>query len=132
MCRMSHPWLFSHALSSMSTSSSSLTYSTTQREYSVHPAPIDQQPHRKTRIYLISIFHMLIYAFVFENRESLLSICSKRLSCESCGQLTILSTRAPQTMLACPSGMDIVILTMFVLSSTGTVGQTHYQKSYIG
>ena len=36
---MSHPWLFSHALSSMSTSSSySPTYPTTQREHSVHPA----------------------------------------------------------------------------------------------
>ena len=35
---MSHPWLFSHAPSSMSTSSSSPTYLTTQREHSVHPA----------------------------------------------------------------------------------------------
>ena len=38
VCQMSHPWLFSHALSSMSTSSSSSTYPTTQREHSVHPA----------------------------------------------------------------------------------------------
>ena len=35
---MSHPWLFSHAPSSMSTSSSSPIYPTTQREHSVHPA----------------------------------------------------------------------------------------------
>ena len=33
-----YPWLFSHASSSMSTSSSSPTYPTTQREHSVHPA----------------------------------------------------------------------------------------------
>ena len=36
---MSHPWLFSHAPSSMSTSSSSPTYPTTQREHSDH-APL--------------------------------------------------------------------------------------------
>ena len=35
---MSHPWLFSHAPSSMSTSSSSPTYPTTQREHSAHHA----------------------------------------------------------------------------------------------
>ena len=35
---MSHPWLFSHAPSSMSTSSSSPIYPTTQREHSAHPA----------------------------------------------------------------------------------------------
>ena len=38
VCPMSHPWLFSHAPSSMSTSSSSPTYSTTQWEHSVHLA----------------------------------------------------------------------------------------------
>ena len=35
---MSHPWLFSHAPSSMSTSSSSPAYPTTQREHSAHHA----------------------------------------------------------------------------------------------
>ena len=38
VCHMSHPWLFSHEPSSMSTSSSSPIYPTTQREHSVHPA----------------------------------------------------------------------------------------------
>ena len=38
VCFMSHPWLFSHAPSSMSTSSSSPMYPTTHREHSVHPA----------------------------------------------------------------------------------------------
>ena len=36
--QMSHPWLSSHAPSFMSTSSSSPSCSTTQREHSVHPA----------------------------------------------------------------------------------------------
>ena len=35
---MCHPWLFSHAPSSMSTSSSSPIYPSTHREHSVHPA----------------------------------------------------------------------------------------------
>ena len=35
---MSHPWLFSHALSSMNTSCSSPTYHTTQREHPAHHA----------------------------------------------------------------------------------------------
>ena len=53
VCRMSHPWLFSHALSSMSTSSSSPTYPTTQREHSVHPAhqqapPVDKLRHQES------------------------------------------------------------------------------------
>ena len=38
VCHMSHPWLFSHAPSSMSTSSSSPAYPTTQREHSAHHA----------------------------------------------------------------------------------------------
>ena len=50
---MSHPWLFSHAPSSMSTSPSSPTYPTTQREHSVHPAhlqdhSVDKQRHQES------------------------------------------------------------------------------------
>ena len=50
---MSHPWLFSHAPSSMSTSSSSATYPTTQREHSVHPAhlqahSVDKRRHQES------------------------------------------------------------------------------------
>ena len=53
VCHMSHPWLFSHAPSSMSTSSSALTYPTTQREHSVHPAhlqahPVDKRRHQES------------------------------------------------------------------------------------
>ena len=40
VCFMSHPWLFSHPPSSMSTSSSSPIYPTTHREHSVHPADL--------------------------------------------------------------------------------------------
>ena len=46
---MSHPWLFSHAPSSMSTSSSSPTYPTTQREHSVHPAHLQAPSVDKLR-----------------------------------------------------------------------------------
>ena len=51
---MSHPWLFSHALTSTSTSSSSSpTYPTTQRENSVHPAhlqvlSVDKLPRQES------------------------------------------------------------------------------------
>ena len=47
VCHMSHPWLFSHAPSSMSTSSSSLTYPTTQREHSAHPAHLLEDENNK-------------------------------------------------------------------------------------
>ena len=43
VCHVSHPWLFCHAPSSMSTSSSSPTYPTTQLEHSVHPASLGRQ-----------------------------------------------------------------------------------------
>ena len=47
---MSHPWLFSHAPCSMSTSSSySPTHSTTQREHSVHPAHLQAPSVDKLR-----------------------------------------------------------------------------------
>ena len=46
---MSHPWLFSHAPSSMSTSSSSPTYPTTQREPSVPPAHLQAPSVDKLR-----------------------------------------------------------------------------------
>ena len=46
---MSHPWLFSHAHSSMSTSFSSPTYPTTQREHSVHPAHLQAPSVDKLR-----------------------------------------------------------------------------------
>ena len=46
---MSHPWLFSHAPSSMSTSSSSPTYPTAQREHSVHPAHLQAPSVDKLR-----------------------------------------------------------------------------------
>ena len=46
---MSHPWLFSHAPSSMSTSSSSPTNPTTQREHSVHPAHLQAHSVDKLR-----------------------------------------------------------------------------------
>ena len=49
VCRMSHPWWFSHAPSSMSTSSSSPVYPTTQREQSVHPAPLQAHSVDKLR-----------------------------------------------------------------------------------
>ena len=49
VCHMSHPWLFSHAPSSMSTSSSSPTYPTTQREHSVHPAHLQAYSVDKLR-----------------------------------------------------------------------------------
>ena len=38
VCDMSNPWLFSLAPSSMSSSSSSLTFPATQRKHPVHPA----------------------------------------------------------------------------------------------
>ena len=46
---MSHPWLFSHAPSSMSTSSSSPTYPTTHREHSVQPAHLQAPSVDKLR-----------------------------------------------------------------------------------
>ena len=46
---MSHPWLFSHAPSSLSTSSSSPTYPTTQRELLIHPAHLQGQSVDKRR-----------------------------------------------------------------------------------
>ena len=46
---MSHPWLFSHAPSSMSTSSSSPTYPATQREHSLHPAHLQAPSVDKLR-----------------------------------------------------------------------------------
>ena len=46
---MSHPRLFSHAPSAMSTSSSSPTYPTTQREHSVHPAHLQAPSVDKLR-----------------------------------------------------------------------------------
>ena len=46
---MSHPLLLSHAPSSMSTSSSSPTYPTTQREHSVHPAHLQAPSVDKLR-----------------------------------------------------------------------------------
>ena len=49
VCHMSHPWLFSHAHSSMSSSSSSQTYPTTQREHSVHPAHLQAPSVDKLR-----------------------------------------------------------------------------------
>ena len=49
VCRISHPWLFSHAPSSMSNSSSSPTYPTTQREHSVHPAHLQDPTVDKVR-----------------------------------------------------------------------------------
>ena len=49
VCHMSHPWLFLHAPSSMSTSSSSPTYPTTQREQPVHPAHLQDHSVDKLR-----------------------------------------------------------------------------------
>ena len=49
VCHMSRPWLFSHALSSMNTSSSSSTYPTTQREHSVHHAHLQDHVVDKLR-----------------------------------------------------------------------------------
>ena len=46
---MSHPRLFSHATSSMSTSSSSPTCPSTQREHSVHPAHLQAHSADKLR-----------------------------------------------------------------------------------
>ena len=46
---MSHPWLFSHAPSSMSASSSSPTFPTTHREPSVHPAHLQAHSVDKMR-----------------------------------------------------------------------------------
>ena len=46
---MSHPWLFSHVPSSMSSSSSSPTFPTTQREHSVHPAHLQAPSVDKLR-----------------------------------------------------------------------------------
>ena len=48
VCHMPHPWLFSRAPSSMSTSSSSPSY-TTQREHSVHPAHLQAPSVDKLR-----------------------------------------------------------------------------------
>ena len=50
---MSHPWLFSHVLSSTSTSSSSPVHPTTHREHSVHPAhlqapSVDKLSHQES------------------------------------------------------------------------------------
>ena len=49
VCHMSHLCLLSHAPSSMSTSSSSATYLTTQREHSVHPAHLQDHSVDKLR-----------------------------------------------------------------------------------
>ena len=49
VCHMSHPWLFSHAPSSMSTSSSSPAYPTTQREHSAHHAHLQDHLVDKLR-----------------------------------------------------------------------------------
>ena len=49
VCHLSHPCLFSHAPSSMSTSSSSPTHPTTQREHSVHPAHLQAPSVDKLR-----------------------------------------------------------------------------------
>ena len=49
VCNMSHPWLFSHAPSSRSTSSSSPTCPTTQREHSAHPAHLQAPSVDKLR-----------------------------------------------------------------------------------
>ena len=46
---MSHPWLFSHAPSSMSTSSSSPSNPTTQREHSVYPGHLQDHSVDKLR-----------------------------------------------------------------------------------
>ena len=46
---MSHPWLFSHPLSSMSASYSSLIYPTTLREHWVHPAHLQAPSVDKLR-----------------------------------------------------------------------------------